>query len=272
MKKWLVIAVLVAIAAPVLGARQTVVRTDSFGTGWTKQNSMNTELYQKTDPTETGFTGMDGAVITSGVVPSAKSLSPDKVSGVPSINFFYEENGTDTNGFGFLGPLNSSKNILYRISDESPAYGNVLTVDSVVADQMITVGGGSMVADVVTLILSESAGGSVSDDAYSSAWDGVTTIGASKNALYDKISALETQVSDMVAAFSAAGLNSFSFDPVTTFPLYSNTATPAVSVDVTDTSTTYAVSSVLYKIDAGEYTGNTMTNTAGNTWAATLSP
>ena len=48
MKKWIVIAVLVAIAAPVLGARQTVVRTDPFGTGWTKQNSMNTELYQKT--------------------------------------------------------------------------------------------------------------------------------------------------------------------------------------------------------------------------------
>lgn len=160
MKKWIVIAVLVAIAAPVLGARQTVVRTDSFGTGWTKQNNMNTELYQKTDPTETGFTGMDGAVITSGVVPSAKNLSPDKVSGVPSINFLYEANGTDTNGFGFLGPLNSSKNILYRISDESPAYGNVLTVDSVVVDQTITVGGGSMVADVVTLILADESGAS----------------------------------------------------------------------------------------------------------------
>ena len=111
MKKWLFIAFLVAIVTPAMGARQTVVRTDSFGAGWTKQNSMNTELYQKTDPTETSFTGMDGAVITSGVVPSAKSLSPDKVSGVPSINFLYEENGTDTNGFGFLGPLNSSKKI-----------------------------------------------------------------------------------------------------------------------------------------------------------------
>ena len=91
---------------------------------------------------------------------SSKTLSPDKVPGVPSINFLYEANGTDTNGFGFLGPLNSSKNILYRISDESPAYGNVLTVDSVVADQTITVGGGSMVADVVTLVLADESGAS----------------------------------------------------------------------------------------------------------------
>lgn len=160
MKKWLVIVVLVAIAAPVLGARQTVVRTDLFGTGWTKQNSMNTELYQKTDPTETGFTGMGGEVITSGVVPSAKNLSPDKVSGVPSINFLYEANGADTNGFGFLGPANSTKNLLYRISDESPAVGNVFKVDSIATDQTITVGSGSIVADVVTLILADESGAS----------------------------------------------------------------------------------------------------------------
>lgn len=160
-------------------------------------------------------------------IDNAKYLTPDKSVGEPGLSFMYEANSTDTNGNGWIGPTNATKNIFLKLEDETASVGQTLVVSNIAIDQTINTPIGNITADIWTLITGESSA-AVSDDLYSPAWDGVTTIGASKNALYDKISALETQVTDMIAAFSAAGLNSFSFDPVTTFPLYSNTATPSI--------------------------------------------
>lgn len=80
-----------------------------------------------------------------------------KVNGIPSTIHLYESNSTDTNGFGFIGPVNATKNFLYRISDESPAIGQIFKIDSISADQTVTTSTGSMTADIVTLILEDSS-------------------------------------------------------------------------------------------------------------------
>ena len=46
---------------------------------------------------------------------SSSVLNPLKVSGVPSVNFFYEANSTDTNGIGFIGPTSSTKKHFFKI-------------------------------------------------------------------------------------------------------------------------------------------------------------
>lgn len=74
--------------------------------------------------------------------------------------------------------------------------------------------------------------------------------------------------SSLLAAFNNAGLNSFTFTPSVTYPIWAATSPVTVSFDVTDTSTTYAVADVDYQYDgAGGFVEN-MTNTTGDTWTA----
>lgn len=200
------------------------------------------------------------------VADSAYSLSPSKASGVPSVSLYHEANGTDTDGFGFIGPASSTKKILYRISDESPIVGQVLKIESIATGQTITVGSGTMVADIVNLILSDETGwsgvpnGTSTDDILS--WDGDSWEPIALTA--------HPAFASLLTAFNNAGLNSFTFTPSVTYPIWAATSPVSVSFDVTDTSTTYAVADVDYQYDgAGGFVEN-MTNTTGDTWTASV--
>lgn len=50
--------------------------------------------------------------------------------------------------------------------------------------------------------VSEATAGAVSDTAYAASWNGVTGIAPSKNAIYDKISAMDTTIAGKQATIS----------------------------------------------------------------------
>lgn len=211
-----------------------------------------------TDPTKAAVSVLADTATTSA------SVDPVKTSGVPGMMSVFEADGTSTLKTGFIGPANSTVNFVYQFPNGIPTPGDTWVAGTALAEQTLPDG------TTGTIIpLTHAAGGSSANDtAFGISWDGDTTTAASKNALYDKLASLETQVTDMIAAFSAAGLNSFTFAPSVTYPIYTNDTTPTITVDVTDTSTTYAVDGVNYKLDSGEYAA--MTNTTGDTWSVTL--
>lgn len=134
-----------------------------------------------------------------------------------------------------------------------------VTIDDTAGDGDTTV---TLSADkIVELILSGGSGvpdGTDTNDILS--WDGDS---------WEPI-ALEDHpaFSSLLAAFNAAGLNSFTFTPSVTYPIWANTSPVTISFDVTDTSSTYAVSDVDYQYDGtGGFVSN-MTNTTGDTWTA----
>ena len=211
-----------------------------------------------TDPTKAA------AAVLADSATTSTGVNPVKTPGIPGMMAAYEAEGTSTLRTGFIGPANSTVNFVYQFPNGIPSPGDTWVAGTALTGQTLPDGSTGTI-----IPLTHAAGGSSANDtAFGISWDSDTTTAASKNALYDKLSSLETQVTDMIAAFSAAGLNSFTFSPSVTYPIYTNDTTPTITVDVTDTSTTYAVDGVNYKLDSGEYAA--MTNTTGDTWSVTL--
>lgn len=101
--------------------------------------------------------------------------------------------------------------------------------------------------------------GSVSDIAYGSGWDGVTTIAPSKNAVYDKISALEN---DSINFYNANGTGDTLLVGVDSTEMYLKTIAvtgPGVTKEITDSTVKYItpgnIALAAQKAD-GDYTQN----------------
>ena len=88
-----------------------------------------------------------------------------------------------------------------------------------------------------------------------------------------ELAALKLQITTMTEAFNALGLNVFFFDftsPADS-PYYTSTTTGIpVVVDVTCSNTTYEIAGVRYQVDSGGYEGNSLVNTDGDTWEASM--
>jgi hypothetical protein len=79
---------------------------------------------------------------------------------------------------------------------------------------------------------------------------------------------LGEQIESLLAAFEAAGLNDFTFTPdaPASYPYYSDSGTFNLDFEITDTSTTYAVDAVEWKVGAGSYSATGVTNPSGDIW------
>lgn len=168
----------------------------------------------------------------------------------------FPENTTKSPGSGLEEIYNEAGVMKYS---EGGVEKNFVAIDDTGGDGDTTV---TLSADkIVELIASGGSGvqdGTSTDDILS--WDGDSWEPIALTA--------HPAFASLLAAFNNAGLNSFTFTPAVTYPLWAATSPVSVSFDVTDTSTAYAVSDVDYQYDGtGGFVSN-MTNTTGDTWTA----
>ena len=90
-------------------------------------------------------------------------------------NSFVFLNGTNNGGFGFEARTSGQTNV-FKFDVVNPAADQIFRIANIV-----TAGG----TNLITLTNVASSGGTIDDTAFASSWNGVTTIGPSKNVVYD---------------------------------------------------------------------------------------
>lgn len=132
---------------------------------------------------------------------------------------------------------------------------NTPTVDTAMSDSSTNAVQNKVIKSYVDTTAGSSAAAKVSDTAYASSWNWVTTIAPSKNAVYDKISAMDTTIAGKADSSSLATVaTSGSYADLTNKPTI-----PTVPTNVS-----------AFNNDSGYLTSATwVTSVNGSTWAVT---
>lgn len=207
------------------------------------------------------------ATTSQSIVPPAT-----KTDGEYGYHYHRGASGTETGGYGQRGPTASTATIyLEKPPATPPTNGQVKVFGTPVP---VSASGDFPAYTELPYTFGDMTGGdsTLTDGSTTNdilVWDGDSWEPMAL-ASHPQLVALQSDVDTMTAAFTALGLNAFTFTPNTTFPLYFTGATSGISFEITDTSTTYDPASALWQIDSGGYGTNSLTNTTGTTWTATI--
>jgi hypothetical protein len=246
--------------------------------------------YLKTDGTQgtpagTEYTAGDNITITDGVIASTatgvpdgttdgdilewdtdswSAVAPAEVTFAGSVSYDSETNtvtGTDTTytagtgltltGTEFASTATDDQNASEVSVDATGFTGNLESTDTDVQTALETL-------DALTIGSGDAADIGVTDTGGYYDGTNVETV----------LAELGAQIESLLAAFEAAGLNDFTFTPDTppSYPFYSAAGTFNLDFEITDTSTTYAVTTVEYSIDGAAYESTDISDEGAGIW------